>query len=211
MLEYMEPATPRPAPPGRDDLDELAGAIWPLGVDEYEHLAARGAFGEQRVELLRGVVVAMSPQGWGHAEVVALLTEVLVLALRGRYRVRPQLPLRADDTSMPEPDLAVVEPGLRRSHPRQALLVIEVAASSLRRDTRLKALIYAEAGVPEYWVADINTGELVRHTGPGRGGYRQVERLGRAAVLRPPALPELELPVAELIPDAVIGALDEQD
>jgi Uma2 family endonuclease len=91
------------------------------------------------------------------------------------YRVRVGAPLSIGD-SEPEPDLVVIEHGVDEPyHPATAALVIEVAVSSQRRDLRVKPAIYARAGVPVYWVIDLDGGRAVAHTSPGDGGYASVE------------------------------------
>ena len=113
--------------------------------------------------------------------------------------MRPQLPFAASDWSEPELDLAVVRHDpLRREHPQQVLLLIEVAESSLREDRLLERDIYAEAGVPEYWVIDVNQTVIEVYTQPGPGGYGQVAVLRDGDVLRPTQLPGLEIAVSEL-------------
>jgi Uma2 family endonuclease len=109
-------------------------------------------FEHERVELIRGMVLTMSPIGPAHADPIDVLTRRLVLAMGDRAVVRVQQPFAASDDSEPEPDLALVPPGrYAADHPRQARLVIEVAQSSLTYDRETKAPLYAESGVPEYW------------------------------------------------------------
>ena len=175
-------------------------SVRPLRRREYELLAASGAFDDEKVELLYGQVVRMSPQGTEHAFSIARLNKVLILALGDVAAVRPQLPFAASEYSMPEPDLAVVSELRPDAHPERALLVIEVAMSSLAIDRRLKAQLYAETGVPEYWVVDVAHGEVIVHTGPSADGYRRIEHAGRERVLVPVELPSVRVAVAEILP-----------
>lgn len=159
-----------------------------------------GVFGEDRIELLEGVLVEMSPKGWKHEEILAWLTQEFVLALGRRFQVRVQLALTLETTgSAPEPDLAVVGPDAPRpNHPAEALLVVEVAASSLRYDRGVKAAVYAVAGIPEYWVVDV-VGELVEvRTRPVGGAFQDVREARAGAVLLPGTLPGLSVDVSEL-------------
>ena len=170
-----------------------------LSRKEYDQMVEMGMFEDERIELLRGVLVTVSPQKWHHAAVVEFLTNTIIRALDPSYRVRPQLPFAASDWSEPEPDLAVVrhDPQLRE-HPQQVLLLIEVAETSLRKDRILKRDIYAEAGVPEYWVVDVQKMVVEVHTQPGPDGYGQVAVLRDGDVLRPTQLPGLAIAVSEL-------------
>src|SRR6478609_3237817 len=109
-----------------------AEVIRPLRRAEYDQLIALGAFEDEKIELLDGEMVAMSPIGTAHGSAVQKLNELLVVALHGRAVVRCQSPFAASELSEPEPDFTVVSPGdYLDDHPGQAHLIIEVAESSL--------------------------------------------------------------------------------
>jgi Uma2 family endonuclease len=173
-------------------------------LDEYHRLIDVGVLGEdERVELLEGVIVEMTPQGRPHALVISRLGERFTDARRPDCRVRVQLPLCLGDDSEPEPDLAVVtrqEEETAPVHPRSALLVVEVADESLRRDRLLKGRISARAQVPEYWVVDVVGRAVEVYSAPDAdaGRYRTLHTLGVGETLSSPVLPGLALPVAEL-------------
>ena len=175
---------------GRDVLEETR--IRPLRRLEYERLVDAGVFSDEKVELLAGVIVEMSPQGIGHADLVMLLTELLVKRLPATHQLRPQLPFALSEYSLPEPDLAVVP---RRSwgdpHPSAAALIIEVADSSLGVDRGLKARLYAEAAVLEYWVVNVGRLEIDVHRDPVGSQFTSVATCDRQAAIRPLAFPEL--------------------
>lgn len=173
----------------------------PLRRVEYDRLVEDGFFDEdEKVELLDGVIVEMTPQGLGHAASIEELTHLLVLALATRARVRVQLPFAASDISEPEPDIAVVPPAdPRRSHPGQAFLLIEVADSSLGKDRRVKTRIYAQAGVPEYWIVDVSGRTIEVRTDPGDGSYRQVRVAGQGDTIRLQAFPDVEIAVSDVV------------
>jgi Uma2 family endonuclease len=175
-------------------------SIRPISRAEYHRMVDAGILGEdEHIELLRGIIVTKSPMKWHHAAVVSWLTERLILQLAGRLEVRPQLPYAADEWSEPEPDILVTtKDRARRDHPSEALLIIEVAESSLRRDRRIKATIYAEAGVPEYWIIDLKAMAVEVHTSPADGGYESVVTLRDGDVLRPTQLSGVELAIAEM-------------
>jgi len=167
---------------------------------EYDRLVDLGVFEDERIELLRGMLVTMSPQGGPHATISSWLHQEIVLRLGRDFDVRGHCPYAATDDSEPEPDISVSRriAGLLE-HPTQPLLVIEVADSSIRKDRKIKAPIYAEAGAPEYWLVDISGDELQVevHTQPTPQGYRSVEILRDGDTLRPTSL-ALELPISEI-------------
>ncbi|MEM1418423.1 MAG: Uma2 family endonuclease [Myxococcota bacterium] len=176
-----------------------ASQIRRLRRAEYDALVRTGAFDGEPLELIRGVIVRMSPQGLAHAAPIEVLTERLVLGLAGRARVRVQLPILAPDESQPEPDLAVVPKtsSPHETHPSEALLLIEVASTSQKHDRETKAPLYAEMGVPEYWLIDVEARvvEVRRH--PERGAYQTLEsvREGELGML---AFPDVRVDVSAL-------------
>lgn len=151
----------------------------PFSVADYHRMIDAGILAEdERVELLEGVIVLMSPQKDKHAHAIEELTFVLARQLPDQYRLRCQLPLTLDEGSEPEPDLAVVHargPGRPAgSHPRSALLAIEIAGESLRKDRLTKSRIYARAAIPEYWIVNLEDRclEVYRDPDPESGVYR---------------------------------------
>ena len=157
-------------------------------------------FEDERVELLRGALVAMSPQGTRHAHVIARLVRLLIQRLGPDVDVRCRMPFAAGADSVPEPDIAVV-PAMDYSTfiPDRALLVVEVADSSLRKDRILKAEVYAEAGVPEYWLVDLAHDAVEVRTLPADGKYTRTDILGPTDAIRPAAFPDVELAVREIL------------
>ncbi len=172
----------------------------PLMRAEFMRLVDLGVFDEdEKIELLWGVMVKMSPQGKRHSVAILKLNMLLAPRLVGRAAVGVQLPFAASDDSQPEPDLAVVDAHPPEDdHPGKAFLVIEVADSSLRRD-RLKARLYAAAGVPEYWIVNVADGWVDVHRSPEGNTYRQVTRVERDGVLALQAFPDVTFAVAEVL------------
>jgi Uma2 family endonuclease len=171
---------------------------------EYDKLVDAGIIGEdEHVELINGSIVAMSPEGAQHAGMIEVAADVIRRAFGPRHTARIQHPLIIDPDCEPEPDIAVVRSGPREhiaEHPRDALLVVEVAESSLSYDRGEKARLYARAGFREYWIVNLVTGCLEVHRDPAPGGYRSVVSLAKGAVVSPVALPEGTLAVADLLP-----------
>jgi Uma2 family endonuclease len=174
-----------------------------LSVDEYHRMIEAGILDEdERLELLEGVIVAMSPQDEPHAWPIQRLTRILTRVLRDEYDVRVQLPLTLGRSNEPEPDLAVVRAGPRTKgrHPRTALLVIEVAKDSLRKDRTVKAALYARFRVPEYWVVNIEAEavEVFTEPRPRSGVYGRARAVGKGETLISESLPEVSVPVRTL-------------
>lgn len=183
------------------DIRELSPErIRPISRADYERMVEAGVFDpDERVELLEGVLVEMSPQDIPHAWATEVLTRRLVTALDGRARLRCQLPLAVSDFSVPEPDFAVVPISIPPAEaPATAHLVIEVAHSSLRKDRGLKARIYAAAGIPDYWVVNLRDQVVEVHTRPSGEGYAQIEARRAGEVVRPLDFPDVGIDVAEL-------------
>jgi len=167
---------------------------------EFEHMVNQGLFRDERIELLRGQLVEMSPQHPPHAGTIQRLNTLLAPPLAGRAEVRIQLPLAVSDDSLPEPDVAVVSPGdYRRAHPTTALLVIEVAETSLNKDRAVKAALYAAAGVPEYWIVDLPGASVDVYVAPVQGRYTRRTAARSGDVLRPVALGDLDVRVADFL------------
>lgn len=171
-------------------------------VEEYDRMADAGVFGpDDRVELVDGEIVEMSPIGDPHAALVASLTRRLVLAVGSRAVVWPQNPVRLPPRSKPQPDLALLGPRSYLSAGPAAediLLVIEVADTSLEYDRTVKQRLYARAGIPEMWIVD-TTGQAVElYRDPGPAGYRESRRVGREGTLAPLAFPDVVITVADL-------------
>lgn len=175
-----------------------------FSVDDFDRLVESGFFigpEKRRVELVNGELREMAPIGPFHADVVTRLQEWSEAHKPTTVRVRVQQSLRiiAWD-SQPEPDIAWVKrKSYRDGHPTPAdvLLLIEVADSSLYEDRREKMILYARAGIPEYWIVNIPDLQFEILRGPSDSGYteRQVLKIGdHAASL---AFPDLQIPVAE--------------
>jgi Uma2 family endonuclease len=175
-----------------------APAARPLSRAEYERMVAAGWFEDARVELLKGVLVEMSPQGARHVAIIRRLTRFMVQAVGNRAEVQVQGPLALLDHSEPEPDLALVPAGYEDELPARAHLVIEVADSSLPSDRGVKAEVYAEAGVPEYWIVNVAERVVEVHREPQGGAYRErfVRTSGEALTVT--AFPDIRIEVIEI-------------
>ena len=138
--------------------------------EEYDRMLDVGLLHEDsKVELLDGVITAVTPEGDEHTEVVVELMGLLAPAVAQR-RVRAGHPLLATADSEPEPDLALVARRTSRGHPTTAQLAIEVVGSR-RAHARVKIGIYAAANVDEYWIVDVSKRVVEVFTGPAEDGY----------------------------------------
>lgn len=171
-----------------------------LSRREYDKLVELGVFEDERVELLRGMLVTMSPQGAPHATITSWLARRLGRLLDESFEVRGHCPFAATEDSEPEPDVSVSRASTGLYHPDSALLLIEVAESSIKIDRQLKAPIYGESRVPEYWIVDISGKELAVHvhTRPTSEGYQNVETMRDGDLLRPTQLPGVEIAVVDI-------------
>lgn len=174
-------------------------------VEEYERMGEVGILDPgERVELLDGEIVAMSPIGPMHAGVVDGITELLYAAALGRVSIRVQNPVRLLPHSEPQPDVVVARrrrDGYRGAHPtaEDTLLVIEVAESSLHTDRAIKLPIYARQGIVELWIVDLAAGVVHVHTDPADDGYRTVRTARRGETLTPVAVADVVLPVDDVL------------
>jgi Uma2 family endonuclease len=163
--------------------------IRPLTADEVLRMVDAGILGEdERVELLRGVLTEVSPKSPAHGLIAARLIEWLTVGARaGGYRVLVGHPLVVPDpTSLPEPDIVVVDRSFDlRTHPRTALFAIEVAVSSRRTDMTIKRELYGAAGVPEYWVVGVQDRLLHAYRLPGADGPSMELVIGRREAVKP--------------------------
>jgi Uma2 family endonuclease len=172
-----------------------------LSLDEYHRLIESGGFDEDaRIELIDGLLLDMSPKTAEHENAIAWLNRHLMLGVDlERYEIRVASALTTD-RSEPEPDVMVIERDAPRPyHPGTAALMIEVAVSSQRRDLRVKPPIYARAGIPRYWVIDLDGRRAIVHEQPGPEGYGHVEIVGADGMLVADHIGLPAIPVAELL------------
>jgi Uma2 family endonuclease len=171
---------------------------------EYHRMAEVGILGEDdRVELIRGEIVQMSPIGRRHKAFVGNLSQLLAVRLAGRAVVWTQNPIVLAEDTEPQPDLAVLRRGAvsykeRDAWGEDALLLIEVADSSLAYDQSTKLRLYAEAGIPEYWVVDCASESVEIYRTAAAEGYRDVSRVGATSMLTPHAFPDVGLTTTEI-------------
>lgn len=164
-----------------------------------------GIFGEDhRLELIEGQIIEMTPIGPPHAGTVNALIALFSRALGERVTISAQNPAVLSDITEPQPDLMLLRPredSYRRAHPRpeDVFLVVEVADSSGYFDRKVKGPLYARAGIPEYWIVDVQRNMVEVHRSPSDAGYTEVEELTSAGRISPSAFPDMELDVSEIL------------
>ncbi len=177
---------------------------------EYYRLGKFRFFHGQRVELLEGRIILQSPMTPLHAYSMTMIRELLTPLLPTELDLRGRMPLDLGKATEPEPDYALVVDTIRQqmiAHPTSAVLVIEVADSSLDYDRRRKGSLYARAGIADYWIVNLvdNRVEVCRDPIPdssARYGHRYASRVDLVppATIAPLALPGIVIPVASLLP-----------
>ena len=174
-------------------------------VEEYHRMGEAGIFAEgDRVELIDGEVIQMSPIGSPHAARVKRLTRLLVRRLGTRAIVQVQDPVLLSQLSEPLPDLAVLKSrtdfyAARHPEPSDILLIVEVADSSRAFDRTVKAPLYARAGIAELWVVDVIDEVVDVHRKPSRGSYRDITRFRRGQRLTIAAFPHFTFRIADIV------------
>lgn len=179
-----------------------------LSVDDYHRMIGAGVFDEdERLELLEGVIVEMSPQRPRHARVIRRLCDPQFATPGPAFVVQAQLALTLGADSEPEPDVAIVAKAdaeladREDRHPAIAALVFEVAGESLRKDRLAKGAIYAAAGIPEYVIANLTQDCVEAHSDPDPGArrYRTVVTLSGSDRFQSVAVPDFGFAVADLL------------
>ncbi len=174
-------------------------------VEEYHQMAQAGIFSEDdRVELIKGEVVEMTPIGSSHAACVKRLNQLFSQRVGDRALISIQDPIRIDPHSEPQPDVALLQ--LRQDYyasthpnPKDILLVIEVADTSANYDRDVKIPIYAQAGIVEVWLIDLAKTCVEVYREPTSQGYERVQIVRRGERLTPQAFPQLEVTADEIL------------
>jgi len=171
---------------------------------EYHRMAEVGILKPtDRVELIRGEIITMSPQGRRHRAFIDNLNHLLDTALAGRAIVSIQMPVVVSDDTEPEPDIQILRRRVvpykeREAYADDVLLLIEVAQTSLAYDRSTKLRLYAETGISEYWVVDCAAESVEVYRTPHAMTYRDVTRVAGAGTVSVQAFPDVTLTLAEI-------------
>ncbi|HYR41478.1 MAG TPA: Uma2 family endonuclease, partial [Terriglobia bacterium] len=174
-------------------------------VDEFQRMGEVGILAEDcRYELIRGEVIEMPRPGSPHASRVKRLNRLFTSRLGESVIVSVQDPVILDRYSEPVPDVALLRPRVdfyasENPSPEDVLLLVEVADSSLKWDRTVKAELYAETKIAEYWVLDVRGGALIVHSNPQKGAYETIVTLCRGETIRPSQLSGIVFTVDEIL------------
>src|SRR6267378_1755712 len=192
-------------PLSRADIVRMATLLpGPFTVEMYHKLGELGIFDEDdRVELLDGQIVEMTPIGGPHAACVYRLTNLLARRTGGDVGVSVQNPVVLDPRWEPQPDIAILRRpggsgGAWRATARDVVLVIEVADSSLERDRDVKIPRYAHEGIAEAWLVDLNNDTITCYRDPRPNGYTETWIVKRGERLRVEQVPNIEITADEI-------------
>ena len=177
---------------------------------EYYKMAEIGLFHQKRVELIEGQVIEMGPMGSLHATGVTLAGRTLERVFGQNYFVRWQMPFDAGEISEPEPDIAIIFGDIRdykEEHPTKAVLLVEIADTSLEYDRKTKGSLYAKAGILDYWIINLENHQLEVYRKPvidlkQAYGYAYSEKaiFKVSDFITPLAMQQTVIAVAELLP-----------
>lgn len=176
-----------------------------ITVDEYYEMARVGLLDpDARVELIEGEIVAMAPIGNPHGYVVDVLNDRISAVVHGRAVLRVQGALRLSNRTELMPDLSLLRLPSEQYRARQAsasdaLLVIEVSDTTVRKDTRVKIPLYARHGVPEVWIVDLRKKCFRFYRSPWEGQYRQVSATSEAEIAVIPGVAGAKIELANLL------------
>ncbi|MGI9175448.1 MAG: Uma2 family endonuclease [Rhodothermales bacterium] len=176
-----------------------------LTVDDYHTMGRAGILTEDdRVELIEGQIITMSPIGSRHAACVKRLNQLLTQRVQGRALVGVQDPIHLGTYSEPEPDVALLRPRddfYAEAHPGpdDVLLLIEVADTTVETDRRIKAPLYARSGIAEFWLVLLEDDFVEVYRRPAERGYKEMHRMERGDALPLPTLEGATLSVDEVL------------
>ncbi len=174
-------------------------------VEEYEKMATEGIIKpDEKVELIRGEIIKMSPMGTRHAAGIARLTQLFSRKFGDLILLGVQNPIRLNNNSQPEPDLSLLIP---RSDfyvaaypcPQDIYLIIEVSDSTLDYDHYTKIPLYAEANIQEVWIVNLKEECLEVYRHPLHGSYQAIQKYYRGESIFIESFPAIELTLIEIL------------
>ena len=176
-----------------------------LNVSQYHQMSEAGIFSENdKVELINGEIIEMSPIGRRHTACVNRLNSVFPQLLGKKVIVAVQNPIILNNLSEPEPDIALLQPRADfyesgHPQPQDIFLLIEVADSSLEYDRDVKIPLYASSGITEVWLVDIYEQVIIVYRYPSENGYSDIQKLSRGEKMSIQAFSEINLVVDDIL------------
>jgi Uma2 family endonuclease len=176
-----------------------------ITADEFEQMGRAGILHpDARLELLEGAIYEMSPIGSPHAACVKFLSALLNRLFNGKLIVGTQDPIRLNDFSEPQPDVALLrwrDDFYRHAHPIPAdvLLVIEVADSTVETDRSYKMPLYAKAGIPEMWLVNLPAEQVELYALPANDAYQITQTFKRGDVAQSQTINDLSISVSDIL------------
>ena len=171
-------------------------------IEQYHQLVNAGMLVARRVELLEGNIIEMAPEGMPHAVYCGDAVDYLKQLLGNRAKVREAHPITLPNDSEPEPDIAVVIPAPHRyldhhPYPEDIYWLVEYADTTLAKDLNIKQSLYAQVGIIEYWIVNLQASELIVFRGANSAGYETETRLATGNI-SPLSFPDLQIEVRRL-------------
>ena len=176
-----------------------------LNVSQYHQMSEAGIFSENdKVELINGEIIEMSPIGRRHTACVNRLNSVFSQLLGKKVIIAVQNPITLNNLSEPQPDIALLKPRADfyesgHPQPQDIFLLIEVADSSLEYDRDVKIPLYASSGITEVWLVDIYEQVIIVYRYPSENGYSDIQKLSRGEKMSIQAFPEINLVVDDIL------------
>jgi Uma2 family endonuclease len=176
-----------------------------LNVSQYHQMSEAGIFSENdKVELINGEILEMSPIGRRHTACVNRLNSVFSQLLGKKVIIAVQNPITLNNLSEPQPDIALLKPRADfyesgHPQPQDVFLLIEVADSSLEYDRDVKIPLYASSGITEVWLVDIYEQVIIVYRYPSENGYSDIQKLSRGEKMSIQAFPEVNLVVDDIL------------
>jgi Uma2 family endonuclease len=180
-------------------------SLYRLRAEDYEKMVEHGIFDEdEKIELWDGILIEMSPKGIKHANAVRRVDREIEKKLGDQIVFSAQDPIRLNDFSQPEPDIALLVPpienyDLGHPTPKDIYLVMEIADSSIEKDRR-KAINYGQNGIRQYLLLNLNTNEIEDYREPSADGYRFKKTYTENESFSLAAFPDVEIKVGDLLP-----------
>ena len=172
-------------------------------IDQYHQAIELGILDDQSVELFRGEIISMSPEGESHAYFNTEVADYLRSLLGNRAKIRDAKPITLPDDSEPVPDIAIVQPlgALYLEHhpyPENIFWLIEFAKTTLQKDLGVKKELYAAVGIPEYWVVNLQVSQLHIFRDLLNGGYQQ-ELILTSGFIQPQSFPNIMIDIQRIL------------